>query len=93
MDTQSQKSLKLIKFWAPWCRPCLAMAPVINSAMIDYSDIKLVSVNVDEDTELAVEYKVRQIPTLLLMEDNHEVDRLVGSHSAEQIKEFISSRT
>lgn len=87
------KQITLVAFKAPWCGPCRAMEPVLNNISKSFSNVSFIEVNVDEDTELAVEYKVRQIPTLLLMEDNHEVDRLVGSHSAEQIKEFISSRT
>jgi thioredoxin 1 len=83
----------LMAFKAPWCFPCKAMEPILRSVLNLFSDMKFISVNIDEDTKLATEYEVRQIPTLLLVKDNNEVDRLVGSHSAEQIKEFISKRT
>ena len=78
----------LISFHAPWCAPCKAMAPIVKE-IISTSGLKLVDVDVDEDVELAIEYKVRAIPTLILVKDNHEVGRLIGSQSAEQLKKFI----
>ncbi len=92
-NMNTNDKLTLIVFKAPWCVPCTSMKPIIDKAMDEHDDINLVSVNVDEDTELAVEYQVRHIPTLLLVKDNSEVNRLVGSHSAKQIEEFISSQS
>jgi thioredoxin-like negative regulator of GroEL len=65
------------------------MKPAVDIALTENGHIKFVSINIDEDVEKAREYRVRSIPTLLLIEDNDEVDRLVGSHSTERVKEFL----
>lgn len=83
---------QLILFSAPWCRPCSTMKPIVSKA-INELPIELENINIDEDTNLAVKYKVRQIPTLLIIHNNEEIDRLVGSHSLQEIKEFISKLT
>lgn len=90
MDTCSnEKKLTLMKFWAPWCHPCLAMQPTVDRALTENEHIKFVSVNIDEDVEAAREYRIRQIPTLLLIENNNEIGRLVGNQSMERVKEFL----
>jgi len=89
MDTGSTEKMTLIKFWAPWCSPCLAMKPTVDRALTDSDNIELISINIDEDVEKAREYRIRQIPTLLLLKDNSEIDRLVGNHSVERVKEFL----
>ena len=71
----------------------LVYTTMLNKVIDNCDNIELVSINVDEDTDIAVEHKVRHIPTLLLMKDNNEIDRLVGSHTIEKIKEFLFSRT
>ena len=80
---------QLLLFSAPWCGPCTAMKPVVRE-IISQCNIDLRDINVDEDTNLAIEYKIRQIPTLLILRDDQEIDRLVGSHNSQKIKEFIS---
>jgi len=67
------------------------MKSVVEKELENNNEIKLVNINVDEETEKAVEHNIRMIPTLLLMKDNNEVGRLIGSHSLEKIREFISN--
>jgi len=83
--------VSLIEFYAPWCSPCMYMKSVVEKELENNNEIKLVNINVDEETEKAVEHNIRCIPTLLLMKDNSEVGRLIGSHSLEKIREFISN--
>lgn len=69
----------LVDFWAPWCGPCKMVAPELDAVASEYENkAVVVKVNVDEQQQLASQYNVMSIPTLLLFKDGEEVDRLVG---------------
>ena len=89
MNTANE--LVLLRFWATWCNPCKAMAPVVEKIVNEVGGIKVVSVNVDDDeTELATEYKIRAIPSFVLLKDGKVINRLVGAASAEKFKNFLA---
>jgi len=73
----TSKGLVLVDFYATWCPPCKAIAPVLETLQ----NIKVVKVNVDENTELAIQYRVSSIPLLVFLKDGNEVDRLSGVQS------------
>jgi thioredoxin 1 len=78
-ETVGKHSLALIDFWAPWCGPCLALTPVIEELSKDYGGKVLIGkLNVDENPQTAECFQVFSIPTLLIMKNGREVDRIVG---------------
>jgi thioredoxin 1 len=74
-----KNSLVLIDFWASWCGPCTAQAPTIEELAKEYAGKVLVGkINVDENPATAEFYQIFSIPTLLVMKNGKEVDRIVG---------------
>ena len=69
----------VVDFWAPWCGPCLALAPTVESLATAYAgEITVGKVNVDENPEVSMRYHVRGIPTVIVFKDGQTVDRSVG---------------
>lgn len=68
----------LVDFWAPWCGPCRMLGPVIDQIGSELTDAKVCKINVDENQDLAGQYKVETIPTLIVFEGGQEVKRSVG---------------
>jgi len=82
-------STTLFEFWAPWCMPCRAMKPIVKKVLAGLNGIELIDINVDENPDMAREYNIRTIPTLILKK-GEQVERLTGTASSEQLKEFLS---
>jgi len=82
--------LVLLEFHAAWCSPCKAMAPVVERIVNEVGDVKLVNVDVDDETELSTQYNIRSIPSFVLLKDGKVINRLVGAVSAEKFKNFLS---
>jgi thioredoxin 1 len=78
-DVVKRHSIALVDFWAPWCAPCLALAPTIDELSKEYSGKVFVGkLNVDENPKTAESFEVFSIPTLILMKNGQEVERIVG---------------
>ncbi|OGP94314.1 MAG: thioredoxin [Deltaproteobacteria bacterium RBG_19FT_COMBO_56_10] len=80
----------LVDFWASWCAPCRAIAPIVDEMAQEYTGkLRVVKVNVDDNPATPGKYGVRGIPTLILFKDGKVVDQLVGAVPRNQIKELI----
>jgi len=70
----------LVDFWAPWCGPCRMVAPVVDEISEQYEgQVKVVKVNTDENPNVASQYGIRSIPTLMIFKDGQRVDMVVGA--------------
>ena len=75
----------LLDFWAPWCMPCRMVGPILEEIAEERSDIKVGKINVDEQPELAGQFQVMSIPTLLVIKNGKIVNQSVGAMQKEAI--------
>ena len=75
----------LVDFWAAWCGPCKMLMPIIEEIAQSQDVIKVCKVNVDDESQLAMQYKVMTIPTLIAFKDGEVVGKLIGVQSKEKI--------
>lgn len=75
----------LVDFWASWCGPCRMVSPIVDEIAEERSDIKVGKVNVDEQQELAAQFSVMSIPTLLVFKNGQVVNQAVGARPKQQI--------
>ena len=81
----------LVDFWAEWCGPCRAVAPVLEEISNQYADkFRVAKVNVDENPELASKYDIRSIPTMILFKDGKKTGNITGSIPKEAIINFVN---
>lgn len=80
----------LVDFYADWCMPCQMLAPVIDNIAEDNKEIKVVRINSDFADKLVIKYSIEAIPTLILIKDGEEQDRILGVVSKSQILEMIN---
>ena len=75
----------LLDFWAPWCGPCRMVSPIVDEIATERGDIKVGKVNVDEERELAGQFGVMSIPTLVVIKGGRVVNQMVGARPKAQI--------
>lgn len=81
----------LADFWAPWCGPCKMIAPVLEELDKEISDkVKIAKINVEENQELASQFAVRSIPTLMIFQEGKQINTAVGFKSKEELKKLLA---
>ncbi|AGB18856.1 thioredoxin [Thermoanaerobacterium thermosaccharolyticum] len=81
----------LVDFWAEWCGPCRMVSPIIEELANDYEGkVKVGKINVDEENELAMQFKIMSIPTIALFKDGKMVDKIVGARPKSDFEDFIN---
>ena len=80
----------LLDFWATWCGPCRMVAPIVEEIAAERDDIVVGKVNVDEEMELAIKFGIVSIPTLILLKNDMEVDKIVGYRPKADIEEILA---
>ena len=75
----------LVDFWASWCGPCRMVVPIVEQIAEEYPEYKVVKVNVDEEQELAAQFGVMSIPTLMVVKNGEVVNKSVGAKNKKQI--------
>lgn len=77
-----------VDFWAPWCPPCRAIAPILNELAGEYAGrLTFAKLNTDEDPRTMTQYGVQGIPTLIMFKDGREIGRLIGARSKRQYQQ------
>ena len=79
----------LADFYANWCGPCKMLRPILEEISDDIQDVKVVSINIDEEDELAEQFDVSAIPCVVLIKDGMEADRSVGLKPREALEELL----
>ena len=79
----------LLDFWASWCGPCRMVGPILDEIAEEREDIKVCKINIDEEPELASEYQIMSIPSLMVVRDGKIVSRSVGAKPKAQILDLL----
>lgn len=88
-EVREHKGLSLIDFYADWCGPCRMVMPIVEDIASEREDLLVVKVNVDDNQDLAREFGVFSIPTLVVMKDGKEIARSTGAKSKEKILDMV----
>ncbi|MCX7981251.1 MAG: thioredoxin [Bacteroidia bacterium] len=79
----------IVDFWATWCGPCRAIAPLIDDLANEYSNVKFAKVNVDENRDLSFKYKIMSIPSILIFKHGIMQEKVIGARGKEEYCKLI----
>ncbi len=91
-EVLSAEQLTVVDFWASWCGPCMMLKPIFEELSGEMPEVKFCKADVDEERDLAIEYGVESIPTLLFFKGGELVDTLVGYRDKASLREAIEAK-
>ena len=80
----------LLDFWAAWCGPCRMLSPLVDEVGEEHADVKIGKINIDEETELAQQFNIMSIPTLMVFKKGEKVKESVGLIPKEEIEALLA---
>lgn len=80
----------LLDFWASWCGPCRMLSPLVDEVGEEHADVKIGKINIDEETELAQQFNIMSIPTLMVFKKGEKVKESVGLIPKEEIEALLA---
>ena len=89
-DKEINKGISVIDFWAPWCGPCRAMAPVLESVSEQMPEINFAKVNVEEHQNIGRKYEISSIPCFIVFKDGKEIGRIIGGMDEESFMQKLT---
>ncbi len=90
-EVENYDGVVVIDLWATWCGPCIMLAPVIEEIEKEMPDVKFCKINVDDERELAMEFKIQSIPTIAIVKNNTFLDLSVGLVPKEKLVKLINA--
>lgn len=92
-ETLNTDDLVLVDFWAEWCGPCRMLGPTLEQISNDTEGVTIAKVNVDENRNIAINFGIRSIPTVVLFKRGEVVDKFVGAQPKEAIMAYIAKHS
>lgn len=89
-EVKNRSGVVLVDFWAEWCGPCKMLGPILEE-LSNEVDAKICKVNVDQESELAGEFGIRSIPTIIVFKNGEKIDQIVGLRQKEELLEKIKT--
>ncbi|BBA91888.1 thioredoxin [Streptococcus ruminantium] len=91
-EAETQEGVVIVDFWAPWCGPCRMQAPILEQLAEEVSEdeLRIYKMDIDENPNIASQFGILSIPTLLFKKDGQVVKQVAGVHTKEQIKAILA---
>lgn len=88
-DYKNTKGLLILDFWANWCNPCKAFKPILEKISEENKDIKIATIETDDNNDIVTEFQIRSLPTIIYMKDGKEIFRASGVQSKQEVEDKI----